>query len=172
MPSKGHRDQPDGIEGGRRRQAHRGGVGHHKANMQLTPYLGAQSTVLLCSEPFVRSKARRSEDGIAPECEICYEFDALGVDVTCDSDGRIRAIFVHRWAPDILSHVPFSLRRSQVIDRLGTPSKSGAASHHAILGPSGAWDRFDSATHSIHIEYAADADEVELITLMRRDVVP
>ena len=140
--------------------------------MKLADYLGAHSSELLASEPFSAWAFRRTVESELPEIEVWYEFDGRGVEVICDEDERIQTIFLHAGGEESLSDVPFRLSRRQVRELFGPPSASGGPVRHAVLGESGAWDRFSSATRTIHIQYRVDADKIELVTLIRPDAIP
>ena len=140
--------------------------------MKLAKFLGVHSSKLLTSEPFSRWPVRRSVDDDLPRKEVRYEFDDHGVEMICDKDESIRTIFLHAGVDESLVDLPFTLRRWEVLDRFGPPSKSGAATRHPVLGQSGAWDRFTLGTMTIHFQYRVDSDEIDLVTVMRHDVVP
>ena len=140
--------------------------------MKLVKYLGALLSDLLTRPPFANVPTTRSQENELPEPEIHYEFGDLGLDVTCDADERIRTIFVHRSYHGELSPVPMNARRAEVLALLGVPTKRGDALHDPILGDQGPWDRFDTSTYSIHVQYQVHADKIDLVTLMRADVVP
>ncbi|MER8805108.1 hypothetical protein, partial [Mesorhizobium sp. M0998] len=104
---------------------------------------------------------------------IHYVSKRNGCSFTCSSDERIESIFIEADKFDqTLFEIPFSSKRSEVLGILGKPTKSGAPYSDVILGKYGAWDRFDQADHSIHVEYFPDADRIRRITLMRSHVVP
>jgi phage tail tube protein FII len=104
--------------------------------------------------------------------EVWYAFGARGVDVICDEDESVRTIFLRAGVDELLSETSFSLTREEVLALFGSPSKSGAATRHVVLGDSGAWDRFDLETATIHFQYRLDSGGIEMITLMRPDAVP
>jgi len=127
---------------------------------------------LLQSEPFTAWTVTRSVEDDLPVIEIRYVFTDHGVELVCDEDERIRTIFVHSGADEALSGIPFTTGRREVLKRFGTPSKSGAPTHHPKLGKSGAWDRFAHPSMMIHVQYRPDSDSIAMITLMRPDAVP
>lgn len=139
----------------------------------LTNYLGEPISVLLESNQFIHWKFERSVDDDLPNVEINYTSIDNGLSIVCDSDERINSIFIDADNFDR----PFlgfssSSKRSEVLNLLGKPAKSGAAHRDVILGEYGPWDRFDGTRHSIHIEYGPHADKIRRVTLMRADVVP
>jgi hypothetical protein len=140
--------------------------------MKLAEYLGVRASKLLTSQPFCRWSVKRSMESDLPEKEVYYEFEDHGVDVICDEDERVRTIFLHAGVDESLSSIPFTSHRKEVLELLGPPSKSGVASRSPVLGESGPWDRFSLGGMAIHVQYRVDSDEIELITLMRADVVP
>lgn len=87
-------------------------------------------------------------------------------------DGSLETIFLYArngaFLPKPL-HVTQS--RSEVRAALGVPSRSGEGSKDPVLGDTGPWDRFDSASASIHVEYASDG-AIGMVTLMRPGAAP
>jgi hypothetical protein len=142
------------------------------SNIELAEFLGTHISDLLAISPFSVWAVTRSVDEDLPRKEIWYEFEGHGVEVICDDDDRIRTIFLHRGDGEALSGVAFSLSRREVLDRFGGPSKCGSAVRIPALGEKGAWDRFKLLGGSIHVQYRLDRDEIDLITLMRRDAEP
>ena len=140
--------------------------------MRLAAYLGAHVSDLLGIPPFSGWEVTRSTEADLPKIEVWYEFKGHGVEVICDEDERIRTIFLHRGDGEALSEVAFSLSRREVLERYGSPSKSGAPVQFPGLSDRGAWDRFTLPTASIHFQYLLDRDEIDMITLMRHDAVP
>ncbi len=142
------------------------------SNVELARFLGAHVRDLFAISPFSGWAFTRSVEEELPKKEIWYEFEGHGVEVICDVDERIRSIFLHRGDGEAISEVAFSLNRREVLSRFGSPSKSGSAVRIPALGDKGGWDRFKLPAGSIHIQYRLDRDEIELITLMRRDAEP
>lgn len=99
-------------------------------------------------------------------------FDEHRLDLICDDDERIRAIFLHRGDAERFSEVPFSFNRAQVVERFGPPSKTGGPVRLPVLGEHGAWDRFSRHGAVIHVQYGLVHDEIEMVTLMRPDAAP
>lgn len=141
-------------------------------------FLGKPAAALLKASPFELWPSEKSVDEDLPERTINYVFSKQGLSITCDGedDEKIQTIFLHpRELVDFdveLIDVPVSSTRREVLDRLGTPSKSGSPRKSEILGEYGAWDRYDWPDYSLHVQYRTDADQIEMITLMRHDVVP
>ena len=107
--------------------------------------------------------------------EVRFEFVGCGLALNCDrEDERINSIFLEteEHAGTVLSEVPFHLSRDEVLERFGSPSKSGKAMSDPILGKYGPWDRFKGPEYTVHVQYKVDSDSIEKITLMRNDVVP
>jgi hypothetical protein len=139
----------------------------------LISYLGKPASTLLGAMPLSRWPFERSVDEDLPELLINYVCEQHGISLTCDEDEKIRTIFLTSDDFDqALFDIPFSSSRRKVLGLLGMSSKSGVAHTHPILGEYGAWDRFDGARHSIHVEYQSHVDRIRMITLMRADVVP
>jgi len=141
--------------------------------MKLADYLGAHVSDLLAIPPFSGWEVTRSVEEDLPEKEVRYEFEGHGVDVICDATEHIRTIFLRSGDGEALSDIPFALSRKEVLKRLGSPSKSGAAVRLPVLGDKGAWDRFATLpAGSVHVQYRLDRDEIDMVTLMRRDAEP
>jgi hypothetical protein len=138
----------------------------------ILAYLGAHVSDLLAIPPFSGWEVRRSVEADLPSKEVWYEFEGHGVEVICDETERIRAIFLHRGDGEALSEIAFSLSRREVLDLLGVPSKSGAATRIPVLGDKAAWDRFAVPAGSVHVQYRLDRDEIDMITLMRLGTEP
>jgi hypothetical protein len=140
--------------------------------MRLVHYLGSHIGELLKSEPFCGWHSVRSVEN-DPTTEIWYEFEGRGVEVICDAFDRIKTVFVRRGGDgESFVDVTFQMARSQVLERLGTPAKSGNAVRIHGIGDGGAWDRFVLPKAVLHIQYSTVSDEVDLVTLMRPDAVP
>jgi len=139
--------------------------------MELTEYLGRAASELLKAEPFSRWHVVCTKEN-DPKPEICYEFDGHGVEVICDRFDRVQTVFVHRGQGESLVDFPFAMGRRQVLERLGTPEKSGRAGQIPVLGNFGAWDLFRLPRFSLHVQYRVDRDEIDMITLMVPDAVP
>ena len=141
-------------------------------------FLGKPAASLLATSPFDVWSVEREVEEDLPERRVDYVFSEQGLSITCDQedDERIRTIFLH---PRELQHFdvklidfPLCFCRRDVLERMGTPSNNGAPRTHEILGAYGAWDRYDRPDCTLHVQYRVDADRIELITLMRRDVAP
>jgi hypothetical protein len=133
------------------------------------PALYATSDSPLVDWKFIRSPIEFDGDSID------YQFINNGIDLSCDSDDNIHSIFIHndsRKFTGLIVDIPFEMRRDDVLRRIGIPCKSGDPINDSILGHFGAWDRFDSHDHSMHIQYHSDGDGIALITFMRPSVVP
>lgn len=142
----------------------------------LSKYLGRQASVLLADPPFKDWAVERSFEPDLESPVIDYVFPHNGMDLVCDQDDRVSTVFLYadgsRCFTDGVEELPFGAGRRDVIARLGTPSRSGDKSSSPILGEHGPWDRFSRPGYAIHVEYRLDVDVIQLITLMRDDVVP
>ncbi|MCB9507190.1 MAG: hypothetical protein H6700_01690 [Myxococcales bacterium] len=104
--------------------------------MRLLGYLGVHIDELLTSEPLSRWDAIRSEvalDEVAYDDldspTIIYEFVGRGVSVKCDAFDKIATVFVERGGDgESLVDDTFRMTRSQVLERFGSPERSGSAS--------------------------------------------
>jgi hypothetical protein len=106
---------------------------------------------------------------------------ARGIEIEQDNVGAIKAIFLHSdshqsfsgFQGPLIGELSFVSSREAVRTALGEPTRSKDAFVEDSLGPQGAWDRFESPQHTIHIQYDLDTtDRIQLITLMNPDVVP
>jgi hypothetical protein len=142
----------------------------------IEKYLGNPASAILSEAPFRDWIFERRVENDLKNPRVDYIFEKNGLDFICDKDENIRTIFVfndkNRFFEEGLADFPFSLTRAEVLERLGSPSKSGGLANDPILGDSGAWDRFAKSGYSIHIEYRLDSDCINKITFMRADVVP
>ena len=141
-----------------------------------TSWLGARAPVLLEGDPLRNWPVERTVEEDFDEELIEYVFTGRGLEMHCDEDESVNTVFLKsddsaRFDQDLFD-LRFSANRAQVVERLGPPSKSGEKQVDPVFGESGAWDRFDRPDHSLHVQYRTDADAVEMITLMRADVVP
>jgi hypothetical protein len=137
----------------------------------LSDYLGRPVGELLRAEPFSGWRPVRSVE-TEPKPEVWYEFEGHGVEVICDGFDRIQTVFLHRGDGESLVEVPFAMTRQQVLERFGTPARSGGAVRIPGLGDRGAWDRFILPQGTLHVQYHVERDEIDMITLMHPDAVP
>ncbi len=142
------------------------------SDIKLTQYLGADVNSLLRIPPFSGWDVTKSTEQDLPKKEVWYEFEGHGIEVICDEADRIQTIFLHRGDGEALSEIPFSASRREVLERYGSPSKSGEPARIPVLGDRGSWDRFTLPGAAIHVQYRLDRDEIEMITLMHPDTVP
>ena len=139
----------------------------------LISYLGKPASTLMEAGPFRRWSFERSVEEDLPELLIDYACEQHGISLTCDEDEKIQSIFLRADSFDqALLNIPFSSSRREVLDLLGVPSRRGEAYTDSILCEYGAWDRFDGAFHSLHVQYEPHAYRIKMVTLMRADVVP
>lgn len=124
-------------------------------------YIGANIEKLLNDKPFKKYKFVMHVDNDLPNYVYMYLCEEHGFEFHCDEDHSIRTIFVSRES-EISDRLDVRIGWSsyEVRHRLGVPTKSGKL-----------WDRFDLANYSFHVSYGDDK-RVEMITLMRNDVVP
>ncbi len=146
------------------------------SSMQMTEFLGSHVSTLLENKPFEDWPVERFVEDDLDEREVHYVFHNHGLELCCDVSDNIKSIFLHseRFGgfDESVSGVPFSLRRRDVLELFGTPSKSGGKISDPILGEFGAWDRFSCASSAIHVEYKTKTEGIQMITLMRGDAVP
>lgn len=141
--------------------------------MNIAKYIGGRISDLTAAKKFRTAKVIRSEEKKIKRPRVDYNFPDLGIGVVCDTDEKIRTIFLKPNSPSesTLPGFKFSMTRDQVREFFGIPVKFGEQSTSPILGPSGAWDMFQRDGYRIHIEYTVDSDTISMITLMGDDVV-
>ncbi len=143
--------------------------------MRMAEYLGLKASCLLETELFKNCPVKRMVDDDSDPPEVRIRIVGCGLALNCDrKDERVNAIFLEseEFAGAVLSEVPFYLSRDEVLERFGSPSKSGKAISDPILGEYGPWDRFEGPKCTVHIQYKVHSNSIERITLMRNDVVP
>lgn len=94
--------------------------------------------------------------------------------------GRISTLFIYVTPKDgfaaCISPLPYDLlpqsTRSDVRQRLGMPTRSGAAQSLPPLGRYGPWDRFDGTDLCLHVQYTESNERIELITIMTVAAAP
>jgi hypothetical protein len=142
----------------------------HAVSTDLRRYLGIGIADLLRAQPFASWRAVRSVER-DPRTEIRYDFPGHGVEVICDEADCVRTIFLHRGGGECLVDIPFRIGRAQVLSRMGGPAKSGQPVCLPGIGKRGAWDRFTLEDCLIHVQYCLGRDEVDMVTIMRKDAV-
>lgn len=144
--------------------------------MNIEKYLGEHVSKMRQGLPFKNWVVERSLEECLEEPIIHYVFQGRGVELRCDQDDKISAIFLltdeHNDFGEHLFEIPFSLNRAAVLEHFGKPSNSGDKVSDPVLGEYGAWDRFSRPGHAIHVEYWNNADRIKGITLIRGDIVP
>lgn len=143
--------------------------------MRLAEYLGRPAARLLEAEPFRGWPVERAEVLDSDPPVVGYSFKGRGLQMNCDlGDECVRSLFLEEeaCAGAVLSDLPFSFSRAQVLAHFGAPSGSGEKFSDAILGEYGPWDRFQGPAYTVHVQYKCDSDSIEQVTLMRNDVAP
>lgn len=127
----------------------------------IQDYIGVNVEQLLNDEPFRSYNFTISVERDLNEYSCAYICEEYGLEFHCDEDKRIRTIFLSRES-DLSDRLDVRIGWSshEVRHRLGVPTKSGKS-----------WDRFDGTKYAFHVSYD-QYDLVEMITLMRDDVVP
>ena len=138
--------------------------------MKMTHYLGLKASAVLKDERFRDwpVKRRVEVDSVPPE--VHYVFPNCGLQFICDvEDGKIQTLFLEkeRHGEVVLSEIPFSLRRDEVLSRFGFPAESGEGFSDPILGDFGAHDCFDIDSYKVHFEYRVKSNEIRMITLIK-----
>lgn len=90
-----------------------------------------------------------------------------------DKENRIKTIFLFldKGCQGILN-ITSEMNRSDIINLLGTPTRSGDESNLPILGQFRAWERYDQESYCIHIEHNLGGNGVRQMTVMLLDVTP
>lgn len=145
--------------------------------MRLSQHLGRDVSDLMNTEAISTWTYERSVDDDAGYRAISYEFKDEGLELRCDSNEMVGTIFVYRrkfggFAAESVEGIPLSSKRAEVLEAMGSPTKHGRPLDDPQLGRYGAWDRFDRTSYAIHVQYQADADAIEMITLMHHSAVP
>jgi len=143
--------------------------------MNFSKYLGFHISKLLVDLPFSNWAVEKSIEEDLEEKRVFYVFPGKGLQLRCDSEDNIRVIFLDDSGGNLgktMADLSFSQNRSDVIEKLGCPSKSGEKRKHPILGDYGAWDRFPQKDYTLHIEYRPDSETIRQITFMKNENVP
>ena len=144
--------------------------------MKMTEYLGKHVSELLESEPFIHWTVDRSiEEDLNLEITY-YVFNGKGLELHCDADDTVKVLFLYSEEyggfEESLFDSSFLWTRTQTLEHLGSPSKSGDKINDQYLGECGAWDLFSRSDFAIHVQYMTKIDKIDKITLMQKDVVP
>lgn len=137
---------------------------------RIASFMGAPVSKLLTAPELSHRTPTRSVDD--EDGEVRYEYEGRGLELICDEQERVATIFFHADGEESLAELPFSLTRRQVHARLGAPAKTGEPRIDAILGAYGAWDRFERDGITLHVQYSAHNEMIEMLTIMRPDRVP
>lgn len=125
---------------------------------------------------FSFKKHRRADDlneGIATEY---WFFDKEnGIELRCGDQYLIKVVFLHSgrskrekskvYPYPLLEGLFFDSSRENVRAALGKPTVDGAPRRIHLLGDYGAYDRYDYAGCSIHLQYALDNEKIETVTI-------
>lgn len=110
-----------------------------------------------------------------PVGEFHYlRYPQAGVSVDLGTDSTIHAFFFahaaisSEWATGLAKEA----KRDELRGALGAPTRSGNAQVIPVLGPQGAWDRWDHLEYVLHVQYAPTGDTVMKVTLMHPSGAP
>ncbi|WP_379552107.1 hypothetical protein [Qipengyuania sp. DGS5-3] len=145
---------------------------------QLSGALNKSPDVLRCSDQLEGEayQSVREEDG--EYFSAYYTFCDGVLEVSCDRDWNIRAIFVDpgrsKGFEVQIPECPMSISRTLAREKFGNPEQSSEASTHEILGYIPPSDRFKlvGAGCLMHLGYSQDYSCVEKLTLMPLDWQP
>lgn len=104
--------------------------------------------------------------------EVFLEAPSSGISLNIDSRGIVDAIHLYKrglhgyseFCGQLPNGISFSETRSQIQEKLGTPTICSDASP-SVFGAA-AWDRYDSSSLSLHVQYQDHRGTPVLITLM------
>ena len=71
-----------------------------------------------------------------------------------------------RFQGSLIAGITFQSYRDNVVQALGSPSRTGSPGAVPILGPHGGWDRYDRESYSIHFSYSASTRMLEMVTIL------
>jgi hypothetical protein len=99
---------------------------------------------------------------------------ANGINLGFDPTGTVQAIHLYLdgrdgFAACVLDAVPVGTSRDRIRAQFGQPSRSGGGKRGMLGRIVPDFDRFDSSSHFIHVEYDSRGTAV-FVTLMRPDV--
>lgn len=138
--------------------------------MKIIDFIDRPVGELLSDNLFKDWPVERTVENDLDERIIHYVFIHNGLELRCDKNDVINVIFIYSKKysgfNDKLIEISFEMNRDQVLSYFGNPTKSGEKINDSVLGEYGAWDRFDTKNHSIHIEYNIDSNTINKITIM------
>ncbi len=143
--------------------------------MEISKKLGRNAGSVLESVPFNQWDFERTLDEDSDPPLIGYRSKDGAIQMNCDvGSENLRSLFFGQKLAGnpAFEDLPFELGRTEVVAKFGEASKSGGKLVHPILGEMGAWDRFQKDGFVLHLEYGADSEIVERVTIMRDDVAP
>ncbi|WP_131833743.1 hypothetical protein [Ancylobacter aquaticus] len=143
------------------RDSDKNGLNMNSNIKMIYEYIGENIEILLNDEPFKNYKFTLNVENDIPNYLYMYVCEKHGFEFQCDEDKRITSIFVSRES-DLSDRLDVRIDwdSHEVRHRLGVPTKSGKI-----------WDRFDLTKYALHVSYGK-SNLIEMITLMRNDVIP
>lgn len=98
---------------------------------------------------------------------------ANGINFNCDPDGKLQAVHFYLdgrdgFSPCFLETVLLGTPRREIHRKFGPPSKSGGGAAEILGRKVPQFDRFDVASHLVHVEYDARGNAT-FVTLLRPD---
>jgi hypothetical protein len=91
-------------------------------------------------------------------------------EIVCNGNGVVDTVFIFRQSLLLDGMIGFGKSRSEILEQLGVPNASGAEKVVKYLGEQGAWDRFDYAEWSIHLQFMFGSDRLEKLTVMTPEI--
>lgn len=133
----------------------------NSSSRMIQEYIGKNAETLLNDETFKNYKFTLNVEKELPNYLYMYVCEKHGFEFQCYENKIITTIFVSRKS-DLSDRLDIRINCNyhEVRYRLGTPFKSGKL-----------WDRFELTNYALHVSYGQD-NSVEMITLMRNDVIP
>lgn len=103
-----------------------------------------------------------------------FENPALGIALLRER-GLVDSVFLHaegkddfhQYGGELPDDLSISLRRQEVLARLGSPSASGPAVQERRSIAHGGWDRFSYPAFLLHFTYAPVSELITLVTVSR-----
>lgn len=140
--------------------------------MEISELINGLAPDLLAREPFVRWARTRKVDADLPQVEVRYVFRGVGIEFICDEEERVHTVFLRPGEGERLLGTSFAELRRELLAAYGHASAEGCEVVLPVLGNKGRWERFDSVGMVFHFQYGWRSPSIELVTVMRADVVP
>ena len=150
-------------------------------SLLLGKNVGSPDTLpLLQAFPTLKSSVLDIASDENVEVEHYLTSESEGIQVRHSSEGAIEVIFLmsegkdgfSQYKPTLGAALSFSSCAPSVIQAMGQPTQAKPARTIALLGTVGETMRYDYPTHSIHFQFRASGNGIELITLSVKSSTP